>query len=108
MEPNTYSNQGPDMLKALAAAVADLDAQDVSGLPYAARAEWLLELRRLLDLLKIEWLRELAVADARGIAGAEQDRPAGSTAAWLVDRLNMDADTAATSVRIARAMFPQP
>jgi hypothetical protein len=88
--------------------LADLEAEDLSGLPYAAQVEWLQEVLWLLDLLMIEWLRELAVVDARGIAGAEQGRPTGSTAAWLVDRLNMDADEATTSVRIARALFPQP
>ena len=105
MEPNAHSNQGPDELAALTAAIDDLEAEDVSGLPYAVRVERVLELRSPLSLLEIQWLKQLAAVDARGAAGAEQGRPAASTAAWLRDRLHMDA--AATSVRIARALFPR-
>ena len=108
MEPNTHSNQGPDRLAALTAAMDDLEAQDFSGLPYAVQVERVLELRWLLDLLEVQWLKELAAVDARGAAGAEQGQPAASTAAWLRDRLHMDADAATTSVRIARALFPDP
>ena len=106
MEPNAHSNQGPDELAALTAAIDDLEAEDVSGLPYAVRVERVLELRSPLSLLEVQWLKQLAAVDARGAAGAEQGRPAASTAAWLRDRLHMDA--AATSVRIARALFPDP
>jgi hypothetical protein len=108
MEPNTHSNQGPDRLAALTAAMDDLEAQDFGRLPYAVQVEWVLELRWLLDLLEVQWLKELAAVDARGAAGAEQGQPAASTAAWLRDRLHMDADAATTSVRIARALFPDP
>jgi hypothetical protein len=107
MEANTYSNQGPDELDALTAAMDDLEARDFSGLPYAVRVELVLELRRLLDLLEVQWLKELAAVDARGVP-AEQGQPAASTAAWLRGRLHMDADAATTSVRIARALFPKP
>jgi hypothetical protein len=41
-------------------------------------------------------------------AGAEQGKPAASTTAWLQDRLNVDADTATSWVRTARALFPDP
>jgi hypothetical protein len=108
MEPNTHSNKDPDSLAALAAAMDGLEAQDFSGLPYAAQVERVLELRWLLDLLEVQWLKELAAVDARGAAGAEQGQPAASTAAWLRERLHMDADAATTSVRIARAVFPDP
>ena len=46
--------------------------------------------------------------DARGAAGAEQGIQAGSTAAWLRNRLRMGAGTAAGLVRTARAMFRGP
>jgi hypothetical protein len=108
MESNKHSTQGWDDLAALTAALDDLEAQDFDGLPHAEKVEWLLEVRRLLDLLELQWLRTLAVVDARGAAGAEQGRPAASTAAWLRDTLHMDADAAASSVRTARALFPNP
>ena len=38
------------------------------------RAERVLVLRRLVDRLEGQWLKELAAVDARGAAGAEQDR----------------------------------
>lgn len=108
MESNTHSTQGSDGLAALTATVENLEAQDFDGLPHAVQVEWLLELRRLLDLLEVQWLRELASVDARGAAGAEQSQPAASTAAWLRDRLHMDADAATSSVRTARTLFPDP
>jgi hypothetical protein len=108
MESNTYSTQDSDDLATLTAAVENLEAQDLDGLPHAVKVEWLLELRRLLDLLEVQWLRELAYVDARGAAGAEEGQPAASTAAWLRDRLHMDADAATDSVRTARALFPNP
>jgi hypothetical protein len=105
MESNMNSNQYPD-LAALTAAVDKLLAEDVDGLPYAAKVEWLLKVRWLRDRLELQWLRDLAAVDARGAAGAEQGKRAASTAAWLQDRLHMDAETATSSVRIARALFP--
>jgi hypothetical protein len=64
MESNTHSNQGPDRLAELTAAMDDLEVQDFGGLPYAVKVERVLELRRLLDLLEIQWLKELAAVDA--------------------------------------------
>ena len=107
MESNTHSNLGPD-LAALTAVVDNLVDQDLDGLPYADKVEWLLEVACLLDLMELQWLRELAAVDARGAAGAEQGQPAASTAAWLCDQLHVDADTAARWVRTARALFPNP
>ena len=46
--------------------------------------------------------------DARGAAGAEQGVQAGSTAAWLRNRLHMSASTAAGLVRTARALYRGP
>ena len=46
--------------------------------------------------------------DARGAAGAEQGVQAGSTAAWLRDRLRMGAGAAASLVRTARALYRGP
>jgi hypothetical protein len=88
--------------------VDNLEDQNLDGPSHAEKVERLLELGRLLDLMELLWLRELAAVDARGAAGAEQGQRAASTAAWLSDRLHMDADTAADSVRIARALFPNP
>ena len=49
MDSNWCSEDVPDGLAALAAAVDGLAAQDLTGLPAAVRAEWVLVLRRLLD-----------------------------------------------------------
>src|SRR5512133_660292 len=74
MDSNTHSTgqppkaptRSPDGLAALTAAVQQLAAQDLSGLPDAVRAERVLELRRLLDRLEGHWLKELAGVDAPG------------------------------------------
>ncbi len=81
MDSNTHSTQPPgpdrpDGLAALAAVVDGLAAQDLDGLPDTVRAERVLVLRRLVDRLEGQWLKELAAVDARGAAGAEQG-PAG-------------------------------
>jgi hypothetical protein len=89
MDSNTHSTGQPVGLAALTAAVEELAAQDLSGLPDAVRAERVLGLRRLLDRLEGHWLAELAAVDARGAAGAEDDVQAGSTAGWLRARLRM-------------------
>jgi hypothetical protein len=73
MESNTYSaQQSPgdpdgrrDGLAELAAAVDELVAQDLDGLPDAVLAERVLALRRLIDRLKGVWLKELAAMDTR-------------------------------------------
>lgn len=49
----------------LAAAVDELVAQDLDGLPDAVLAERVLALRRLIDRLKGVWLKELAAMDTR-------------------------------------------
>jgi hypothetical protein len=85
--------------------VDGLAAQDLQGLPDSVRAERVLELRRLLDRQEGLWLKELATLDARGAAGADQDRPALSTASWLRRRLRMSASAARGAVRAARALF---
>jgi hypothetical protein len=66
-----------------------------------------LDLRPFLDQLEGQWLKRLAVVDARGAAGADQDRRFGSTASWLRTRLRMGSH-AATAVRTARALFCGP
>ena len=82
----------PAGLAALTVAVDGLAAQDQDPLgPDTVRAERVLVLRRLVDRLEGQWLRELAVVDARGAAGAEQDQQLGSTAAWLRARLRLGA-----------------
>jgi Domain of unknown function (DUF222)/HNH endonuclease len=116
MDSNTHSASsasesatGPtDGLAALAAAVDDLAAQDLDGLPDAVRAERTLGLRRLVDRLEGQWLSELAGVDARGAAGAEQGIRAPSTASWLRSRLRMGAGAATSAVRTARALFRGP
>jgi hypothetical protein len=116
MDSNTHSTgqppkaptRSPDGLAALTAAVQQLAAQDLSGLPDAVRAERVLELRGLLDRLEGHWLKELAGVDARGAAGAEHDIQAGSTAGWLRARLRLGAGAAHGCVRTARALFRGP
>jgi hypothetical protein len=109
MSTNTRSTTGRlDRLGSLTAAIDDLATQDPDGLPDAVRAEDVLRLRRLLDRLEGQWLKELAGVDARGAAGAEEGQPAGSTASWLRNRLRMSPGTAASSVRTARALFRGP
>ena len=77
------ATDGADGLAALTATVDKMEALDFDGLPHAVQVEWLLKLRRLLDLLEVQWLRELAAVDARGATGA-----------------------ATSSVRTARALIP--
>src|SRR5215216_43790 len=108
MDSNTHSTGQPAGLAALTAAVEELAAQDLDGLPDAVRAERVLGLRRLLDRLEGHWLQELATVDARGAAGADHDLQVGSTASWLRARLRMGAGAAHTSVRTARALFRGP
>jgi Domain of unknown function (DUF222) len=116
MDSNTHSTgsatesaTGPtDGLAALEAAVDDLAAQDLAGLPDGVRAERTLVLRRLLDRLEGHWLQELAAVDAGGAAGAEHGIRAPSTASWLRGRLRMGAGAATSAVRTARALFRGP
>src|SRR5918993_5328928 len=116
MDSNTHSTQPPgrhpdgqpDDLAALAAAADRLAAQDLNRLPDAVVAERVLGLRELLDRLEGLWLKELAGVDGRGAAGAEADQQAGSTGAWLRNRLRLEAGTAARAVRTARALFRGP
>ena len=77
-------------------------------MPDATLAEGVLELRRLLDCLEGLWLQRLAAVDARGAAGAKDGLQVGSTAGWLRTRLRLDARTAASRVRTARALFRGP
>jgi hypothetical protein len=98
----------PDGVAALTADLDALDAEDLTGLPVGVRAERLLTLRRLLDRLEGQWLKELAAVDARGAAGADQGTPAPSTASWLRNRLRMSAGAATSTVRTARALFRGP
>jgi hypothetical protein len=120
MDSNTYSISGPsgpadrhppqppDELDELTALLDRLEARDLDRLTGAARTERILRLRPLADRLEGQWLKELAGVDARGEAGAEQDRQFGSTAGWLRVRLRMAATTATTAVRTARALFRGP
>jgi Domain of unknown function (DUF222) len=114
MESNTHSSPGgrsdgrPDPLAALTADMDELDAQDLAGLSDAALTQRLLQLRRLVDRLEGQWLKELAEVDARGAAGAEQGVQVGSTAGWLRNRLHLGAGAAAGFVRTARALFRGP
>ena len=112
MDSNTHSTRGSsggsDGLAGLAAVADELAAQDLDGLSDGVRAERVLALRRLVDRLEGQWLKELAGVDARGAAGAEQDQQLGSTAAWLRTRLRLGAGAAASCVRTARALFRGP
>src|ERR671913_1918688 len=109
MASNTHSTQPPsqesEWLAALVVVADGLAAQDLDGLSDGVVAERVLGLRELLDRLEGLWLKELAGVDGRGAAGAEADQQAGSTAAWLRNRLHLGAGTAASAVRTARALF---
>jgi hypothetical protein len=61
-----------------------------------------------VDRLEGHWLRQLAVVDGRGAAGADQGQEVGSTAGWLRSRLGLGAGAAASFVRTARALFRGP
>ena len=108
MDSNTYSVRPVASLTALAAVVNDLAAQELDGLSDAVRAERVLVLRRLVDRLEGQWLKELAGVDARGAAGAEDGIQVGSTAGWLRARLHAGASAASSWVRTARALFRGP
>ena len=112
MDSNMHSTGTPDGLTGLAAALeAAVDrviAQDLDGLGDAARADYARKLRGLIERLEGMWLQELAVVDARGLAGAEQGLQAPSTAAWLSARLGVGAGVANAWVRSARALSRDP
>jgi Domain of unknown function (DUF222) len=108
MDSNECSDSLPEGLRALAADIHALAAQDLEGLADATRAERVLELRRLVDRLEGCWLQELAELDTRGAAGAEQGVRAASTASWLRNRLRLGASAATSAVRTARALFRGP
>jgi Domain of unknown function (DUF222)/HNH endonuclease len=65
-------------------------------------------LRRLVDRLEGQWLRELAGVDGRGAAGAEAGSKADSTVGWLRSRLRAGHPQASRWVRTARALFRGP
>jgi hypothetical protein len=112
MDSNTHSTSQsagtPAGLGALVAELQGLAAQDPDRLADAARADRVLVLRGLVERLEGQWLAELAAVDARGAAGAEQGLQAGSTAAWLRNRLRMSPGTASSLVRTARALYRGP
>ena len=85
-----------------------LNARDLDRLPEVVRAERVLELRRMVDRLEGQWLKELAGVDALGAAGAEAGQEVGSTAAWLRNRLHLSDRAASRHVRTARALFRGP
>jgi hypothetical protein len=98
----------PVGLRQLAAAVDQLAAQDLHLLSDAHAAQRVLVLRRLLDRLEGQWLRELAGVDGRGAAGAEDHTQARSTASWLRNQLRLGAGAARQAVRTASALFRGP
>jgi Domain of unknown function (DUF222)/HNH endonuclease len=108
MESNTHSIEQPAGLDRLTAAVEELAAEDVSGLPDGEAAQRVLALRRLLDRLEGQWLRELAAVEGLGAAGAERGAQAPSTVGWLRGRLRAGRTQASGWVRTARALFRGP
>ena len=108
MESNTDSIQEPGGLALLTAAVDALAAEDLTRLPDGEAAARVLVLRRLLDRLEGQWLRELAGVDGRGAASAEDGTPADSTAGWLRGRLRAGHTQAGGWVLTARALFRGP
>jgi uncharacterized protein DUF222 len=108
MNPNTHSSGSPGGLDRLAAVVEELAAEDLDALPDSEAARRVLVLRRLLERLEGQWLRELAAVDGRGAAGAEDGVPAESTAGWLRNRTRMGYTDAHQRVRVARALHRGP
>jgi Domain of unknown function (DUF222) len=114
VDSNVYSIRetpplaSPVGLRQLAAAVDQLAAQDLHTLSDAHAAGRVLVLRRLLDRLEGQWLRELAGVDGRGAAGAEDDTQAPSTTSWLRNQLRLGGGAARQAVRTARALFRGP
>src|SRR5829696_5016934 len=112
MDSNTHLTQGPtgpaDDLAGLTAALGRLGSRDLGRFTDAAPTDQTLQLQQLRGCLDGIFLRHRAAVDARGAAGAEQDRQFGSTAGWLRARLRMASGTAATAVRTARALFRGP
>jgi hypothetical protein len=64
MDPNTHSMQQPGGIGLLAAVVDELTAEDLDTLPDSEAARRVLVLRRLIERLEGQWLRELAGVDA--------------------------------------------
>jgi hypothetical protein len=108
MNPNTHSSERPCGLGLLAAAVDQLATEDLDTLPDGEAARRVLVLRRLLERLEGQWLRELAGVDGRGAAGTEDGMPAESTAGWLRHRTRMGHPDAHQRVRVARALHRGP
>src|SRR5919108_3847969 len=108
MDPNTHSMQQPGGIDLLAAAVDQLAAEDLDAHPDGEAARRVLVLRGLIERLEGVWLRELAGVDGRGAAGADQEMPAESTAAWLRNRTRMGHPDAHQRVRVARALHRGP
>jgi Domain of unknown function (DUF222)/HNH endonuclease len=108
MESNVYSIKEATGLDRLAAMVDELAAADLAALPDSEAAQRVLVLRKLVDRLEGQWLRELAGVDGRGAAGADQGAQADSTAGWLWARLRAGRPQARRWVRTARALFRGP
>jgi hypothetical protein len=118
MSPNTSSPTSlspsagvsgvPAGLEGLAATINRQLAVDPNQLGDAALAERVLALHRLGGQLAAAELRSLAVADARGAAGAEQGLQAGSTAGWLRATTRMSPRDAKQLVQTARALHRGP
>jgi hypothetical protein len=108
MDSNVDSMKEPPGLDRLAAVVDALATHDLTALPAGAAAARVLALRRLLDQLEGQWLRELAAVDGRGAAGAEAGVVADSTAGWLRGRLRAGHPQASGWVRTARALHRGP
>jgi hypothetical protein len=108
MQSNMYSIKETTGLDRLAAVVDELAAEDLAALPDSEAAQRVLVLRKLMDRLEGQWLRELAGVDGRGAAGADQGAQAESTAGWLRARLRAGRPQASRWVRTARALFRGP
>jgi Domain of unknown function (DUF222)/HNH endonuclease len=108
MGSNMHSVPEPVGLDRLTAAVEELAAEDLTALPDGVAAQRVLVLRKLVDRLEGQWLRELAGVDGRGAAGAEVGVQAESTAGWLQARLRAGRPQASRWVRTARALFRGP
>lgn len=88
-------------VSALRAAATALDTLDPSGLPPAALAGILVELRQLIDGLEGSWFRVLVALDRSG----ELD---GGTAAWLRTACRLSPVAARSRVALSRRLAERP
>ena len=83
----------------------ELASEDIRSAPIGQLEDDLVELRRSLDALEMEWLRRLALFDRR--RPVEHDGIL-STTSWLMQRCRLGSSAARDKLRLARALVGMP